>query len=57
MTEVTLTGGPLDGAPYTPDPADDDPWVAIIVEGWGDRRAVYAPDEQGVWRFDGETVL
>ena len=56
--EVTLTGGPLDGQAYTPDRDDvEDPWVAILVDGAGDNRAVYAPDDRGVWRHTGWTRL
>ncbi|MFD5033631.1 hypothetical protein ACFWM0_24970 [Streptomyces sp. NPDC058405] len=51
--EVPLHGGPLDGSTAPIDPADDDPWIAIISDGCAHPggRSLYAPDTAGVWRW------
>lgn len=51
---MPLHGGPLDGSSAPVDPDDDDPWTAIISDGctFPGGRSLYAPDGEGVWRWE-----
>lgn len=51
--DVQLHGGPLDGSLAPVDPADPDPWTAIISDGceYPGGRSLYAPDDTGTWRW------
>lgn len=49
--DVELHGGPLDGWRVPVDPADPDPWTAIVSDH-GEHpggRSLYAPDHAGRW--------
>lgn len=51
---VELYDGPLDGWRVEIDPADPDPWIAIISDHgrYPGGRSLYAPDAAGVWRWE-----